>query len=67
MNENQLSVVILSGDRVVAWTDSVTAVRVAAGSVAGRQDADDTDAAFWPVAAGVREACRRIAMAEIPA
>jgi hypothetical protein len=61
---NELSVAIISGDRVVAASDDPAAVSVAAAMVGA--SITEPDPVMVPIAEGRRAACRRIAMREIP-
>jgi hypothetical protein len=54
-----LRVAIIDGDRVVAVSNDVAAVRVAAGMIGSA--VRESNPTFWPIAVGVREACRRVA------
>ena len=60
MND-QISVVLLVGDRVVEATDDQLVVRTTAALIAGARR-DREPAALAPITAGKRTACRLIAV-----
>jgi hypothetical protein len=60
---DEIRVAILCGDEVVASSDDMSAVHVAAAMIASKLEERRT--AMQPIAEGRREACRRIAVAEV--
>ena len=62
---HELSVAIISGDRVVAASDNPAAVSVAAAMVGA--SISEPDPVMVPIAEGRRAALRRIALRELPA
>ncbi|MGO8870563.1 MAG: hypothetical protein ACLQPH_04020 [Acidimicrobiales bacterium] len=60
---NEIRVAILVGDQVIATSDNPADVRLAAGMMSRCNT--ERSPVLWPIAEGRREACRRIAMAEV--
>lgn len=61
---DRLWVAIMRGDRMVASTESETAVRVAASTVAAHAP-DETDPVFLPMEIARHETCQAIALAQL--
>ena len=64
---SDISIALLVGDRVVAMTDDVATVRVAAGMLASAPHDADEPAVMWPIAEGRRVSCELIALNAAPA